>query len=287
MENKIRLNKVSKEFQNFKLGELSFSIPKGYVIGFIGKNGAGKTTTIRSILSLVRVCGEILIDEKPVTDLSYLQDFGIVMDEPFLGKDWTMGIVNEAMKTGYKNWDEKSFWEYLQKFSIQNNMKVGQLSRGMKIKLMLSIAFSHKANVLILDEPTSGLDPQMRDEFVELIQDFMEDENHTVLFSTHITQDLEAIADYIVYIDSGQIVDSCSRDEFIDSYRILRGDPDAAKDLMGILKQDGERVLGVKETAVGTEILVRKSDLEKIPENEFVVETPTIEKIMMLYGRVK
>ena len=277
MENKIKFVNVEKQYQNFKLGEISFSIPKGYVTGLIGRNGAGKTTAIKSMLSLIKISGEILIDDKIISDLEYLQDIGIVMDEPFLGKDWKMDIVNQAMKVGYENWDEDMFFDYLNKFSIKRDMKVSELSRGMKIKLMLSMALSHNANLLILDEPTSGLDPMMRDEFTDIIQNFVEDEEHTVLFSTHITSDLEAIADFIVYMDDGKLVNECSKDEFVDSYRLIKCD------VSEIDKIDKNIILGQKNSMVGCEVLVKNADLSGFD----VVEVPTIEKIMMLYGRTK
>lgn len=280
MENKIELNDVSKTFENFKLGGISFSVPKGYVTGFIGRNGAGKTTSIRSILSLLKTEGQIYMDGKPIESLDYLQNVGIVMDETFLGKDWTMSIVNQAMRIGYERWHEDLFFDYLDAFKIHHKTKVKELSRGMKIKLMLSIALSHEANLLILDEPTSGLDPMMRDEFTEIIQKFMEEEDRTVLFSTHITQDLEAIADFIIYIEEGQLIHSCSKDEFMDSYRILKGDPKQ------INLSDSKMILGSKQSMVGVEILVRKDQVDKF-DQQLISEIPSIERIMMLYGRKK
>jgi len=201
--NKIEIKNLKKDYQNFALKDVNFSIPAGYVTGFIGRNGMGKTTTIKSILSLIQYQGKILSihdDEKTKLDN---QKIGVIMDDSFLAKDWNMELVNQAMKVGYDKWEENTYWNFLEKFNIDRKLKVKELSRGMKIKLMLSIALSHNAELLILDEPTSGLDPSMREEFVEVISDYMQDDQHTVLFSTHITQDLETIADYIVFIDNG------------------------------------------------------------------------------------
>ena len=204
--NKIEIKKLKKNYQNFALKDVNFSIPEGYVTGFIGRNGMGKTTTIKSILSLIQYQGEILsIHGDDKTKLNN-QKIGVIMDDSFLAKDWNMELVNQAMKVGYDEWNENAYWKFLEKFNIDKKLKVKELSRGMKIKLMLSIALSHNAELLILDEPTSGLDPSMREEFVEVISDYMQDDNHTVLFSTHITQDFETIADYIVFIDNGEIV---------------------------------------------------------------------------------
>lgn len=278
---KITLKGVEKQFEHFKLEGLSFCIPKGFVTGFIGRNGAGKTTAIKAMLSLIHYQGKIEVEGREATqDFTYLQDVGIVMDDAFLGRDWNMQLVNQAMKIGYQKWDEKLFFAYLKKFEIHEKSKVKELSRGMKIKLMLSIALSHEANLLILDEPTSGLDPMMRDEFTDIIKEFVADERHTVLFSTHITQDLDAIADFIVFIDDGKLVESCTKEEFIDHYLILKGDE---KEMAEIPE---EIILGCKRSMVMTELLVRRASVEHLKAS-ILAETPSIEKILMLYGRKK
>ena len=280
MTEKIILKNLKKEYENFQLGELSFAIPKGYITGFIGKNGQGKTTTIKSILSFINFSGEILVDGSPACESDFLQKTGIVMDEPFLAKDWNMMIVNKAMSVGYDNWDSEEFFNFLKRFDIPLSAKVSGLSRGTKTKLLLSIALSHKANLLILDEPTSGLDPGMRDEFTDIIQEFMEDEENTVLFSTHITQDLEAIADYIVFIDDGKLIDFKSKDEFLASYKVIKGNPDEVAEL------DKHLILGSKLSSVACEVLIKSTDIDKVPEN-LLIENASIENIMVLFGRKK
>jgi len=255
--NKIEIKNLKKDYQNFALKDVNFSIPAGYVTGFIGRNGMGKTTTIKSILSLIQYQGDILSihgDEKTKLDN---QKIGVIMDDSFLAKDWNMELVNQAMKVGYE-----------------------ALSRGMKIKLMLSIALSHNAELLILDEPTSGLDPSMREEFVEVISDYMQDDNHTVLFSTHITQDLETIADYIVFIDNGEIVLALEKEEFINYFMILK----CGLESQNIL--DSSAILGKKKTKYNIEYLVKRDAIDEIP-NEYVEDEITIDKIMILYGREK
>ena len=278
--NKIEIKNLKKDYQNFALKDVNFSIPEGYVTGFIGRNGMGKTTTIKSILSLIQYQGDILSihdDEKTKLDN---QKIGVIMDDSFLAKDWNMELVNQAMKVGYDAWDESTYWEFLEKFHIDKKLKVKELSRGMKIKLMLSIALSHNAELLILDEPTSGLDPSMREEFVEVISDYMQDDNHTVLFSTHITQDLETIADYIVFIDNGEIVLALEKEEFINYFMILK---------CGLENQNmlnTTAILGQKKTKYNIEYLVKRDAIDEIP-NEYVEDEITIDKIMILYGREK
>ena len=278
--NKIEIRNLKKDYQNFALKDVNFSIPEGYVTGFIGRNGMGKTTSIKSILSLIQYQGEILSmhgDEKTKLDN---QKIGVIMDDSFLAKDWNMELVNQAMKVGYDAWDESTYWEFLEKFNIDKELKVKELSRGMKIKLMLSIALSHNAELLILDEPTSGLDPSMREEFVEVISDYMQDDRHTVLFSTHITQDLETIADYIVFIDNGEIVLALEKEEFINYFMILK---------CGLENQNmlnTTAILGQKKTKYNIEYLVKRDAINEIP-NEYVEDEITIDKIMILYGREK
>lgn len=278
--NKIEIKNLKKDYQNFALKDVNFSIPAGYVTGFIGRNGMGKTTSIKSILSLIHYQGDILSihdDEKTKLDN---QKIGVIMDDSFLAKDWNMELVNQAMKVGYDKWEENTYWNFLEKFNIDKKLKVKELSRGMKIKLMLSIALSHNAELLILDEPTSGLDPSMREEFVEVISDYMQDDNHTVLFSTHITQDLETIADYIVFIDNGEIVLALEKEEFINHFMILK----CGLESQNIL--DSSAILGQKKTKYNIEYLVKRDAIQEIP-NEYVEDEITIDKIMILYGREK
>ncbi len=277
MTDKIRAKGLSKTFDKFILGPNDFAIKKGFVTGFIGKNGMGKTTTIKALLSLINYEGEIFIDGKKINDLTYLQDVGLVMDDSFLGKDWSLDLVNKAMEVGYNNWDSKSYYAYLDKFALDREKKVEDLSRGMKIKLMLAIALSHKAKILILDEPTSGLDPAMRDELVDMILDFMEDPENTVLFSTHITQDLDRITDYIVFIDEGKIVFDGPKDEFYDKFLLIKGGLDDYQKIKNL------KIYGQKKTKVNFEALILREDYRE--DENLLAEVPSIDQIMIYYGR--
>ncbi|MCW6678611.1 ABC transporter ATP-binding protein [Anaerococcus sp. NML200574] len=278
MTEKILAKNLAKTYDKFKLGPNNFAIKKGLVTGFIGKNGMGKTTTIKALLSLINYDGEIFLDGKKINDLSYLQDVGLVMDDSFLGKDWTLDLVDQAMDVGYKNWDAKVYYGYLDKFGLEKEKKVCELSRGMKIKLMLAIALSHDAKILILDEPTSGLDPAMRDELVDMILDFMEDPDHTVLFSTHITQDLDRIADYIVFIDQGKIVFEGTKDELYEQFLLIKGGLDDYEKIKSL------KIFGQKKSQFNFEALVLREDYKE--DADLVVEVPTIDQIMIYYGRI-
>lgn len=276
--NKVEIKNLNKKYPNFSLENVSFSIPKGYVTGFIGKNGMGKTTTIKSIISLNRYDGNVRFGSDYLNENFDNQKIGVIMADSFLAKDWNMGLVNKAMKVGYDNWNEESFRSYIAKFNINEKMKVKELSGGMKIKLMLAIALSHRAELLILDEPTSGLDPSMREEFREIISEYMEDEDHTVLFSTHITQDLESISDYIVFIDEGKIILSLEKDEFLKYFKILKCDLDNQNII------DESAVLGKKINKHSIELLVRADYIKEVP-NKLVEDQVSIDRIMVLYGR--
>ena len=278
MTDKLLAKNLAKDYEKFKLGPNDFAIKKGFVTGFIGKNGMGKTTTIKALLSLINYDGEIFIDGKKINDLTYLQDVGLVMDDSFLGKDWTLDLVNQAMAVGYDRWDADTYYAYLDKFRLEKEKKVCELSRGMKIKLMLAVALSHQAKILILDEPTSGLDPAMRDELVDMILDFMEDPDHTVLFSTHITQDLDRIADYIVFIDQGKIVFEGPKDEFYDKFLLIKGGLDDFEKIKNL------KIYGQKKTKVNFEALVLREDYKE--DADLVVEVPSIDQIMIYYGRI-
>lgn len=276
--NKVEIKNLNKKYPNFSLENVSFSIPKGYVTGFIGKNGMGKTTTIKSIISLNRYDGNVRFGSDYLNENFDNQKIGVIMADSFLAKDWNMGLVNKAMKVGYDNWNEEAFRSYIAKFNINEKMKVKELSGGMKIKLMLAIALSHRAELLILDEPTSGLDPSMREEFREIISEYMEDEDHTVLFSTHITQDLESISDYIVFIDEGKIILSLEKDEFLKYFKILKCDLDNQNII------DESAVLGKKINKHSIELLVRADYIKEVP-NKLVEDQVSIDRIMVLYGR--
>ncbi|WP_106461792.1 ABC transporter ATP-binding protein [Anaerococcus sp. Marseille-P3915] len=278
MTDKILAKNLAKDYDKFKLGPNNFAIKKGLVTGFIGKNGMGKTTTIKALLSLINYDGEIFLDGKKINDLSYLQDVGLVMDDSFLGKDWTLDLVDQAMDVGYKNWDAKVYYGYLDKFGLEKEKKVCELSRGMKIKLMLAIALSHNAKILILDEPTSGLDPAMRDELVDMILDYMENEDHTVLFSTHITQDLDRIADYIIFIDQGKIIFEGSKDELYDKFLLIKGGLDDFEKIKNL------KIYGQKKTKVNFEALILREDYKE--DEALVAEVPSIDQIMIYYGRI-
>ncbi len=280
MNNAIEVKNLRKEYKDFTLNELSFSVPTGYIMGFVGQNGAGKTTTIRLMLNMTdRAGGEIsllgmdnLQDEQRIK-----QDVGVVLDEIYFVNNWSVREVEQALKPFYDHWNSALYRQYAQQFRLPLDKKVKDLSRGMRMKLMLVVAMSHEAKLLILDEPTSGLDPVARDELLQILRDYI-DEEKSILFSTHNTTDLERIADYITLIDNGNIFYSGTKDDLIDGYRIVKGGPN---DLVDPFR---EKIIGLTKNNTGFSGLIRASDGSYLPE-EIVTEPPSIDEILVAISK--
>lgn len=224
-KNVIELQDVTKDYGDFKLDAVSFQVPEGCVCGFIGQNGAGKTTTIQLILDAVRRDGgQIKLFGEAIDGKSELlkEDIGVVFDEMGFHDFLTGKDINIVMKNIYKNWDEEIFFAYMKRFSLPLKKRCGSFSRGMRMKLQIATALSHHAKLLIMDEPTSGLDPIVRNEMLQIFQEFVVEEDHTILLSSHITSDLEKIADMVVFINGGRIVLSGYKDEILEKHGIVK-----------------------------------------------------------------
>lgn len=227
MDYALKVKNLCKTYKNtdFKLDNITFSIPKGSIMGFVGKNGAGKSTTINSILNIIKKDSGIVkffncnIDD----DSNFIKEnIGVVFDTINFHEDLTAKKIEKVLSDIYKNWDKDLFFSYLKKFKIPSDKKIKTFSRGMTMKLSISIALSHKAKLLILDEATAGLDPVVREEILDTFLDFVEDENNSILISSHISSDLEKIADYITVIDDGKIILTENKDTLIYDYGIAR-----------------------------------------------------------------
>ena len=280
MDNYLEVSNLSKTFPGFQLQNISFSLPKGYIMGLIGPNGSGKTTTIKLILNMLkRDSGEVKLmgldnisDEKAVKS-----NLGVVFDSNYLCEEWTVAQAEAAVSVFYKNWDKKKFSELIKRFHIASAKKIKELSKGMQMKLMVACAFSYDAKLLILDEPTGGLDPVSRDELLEILAEYIEDGEHSVLFSTHITADLERVADYITYISYGELFFSGSKDEFVDMFRIVKGGRgELASDL-------GGKLIGARKFSTGFEALIKSEDLKLFGHLD--VEPATIDDIVVFTNR--
>ncbi|MEG1256178.1 ABC transporter ATP-binding protein [Clostridium sp.] len=280
MDNILEINNITKSYKNFKIDNVSFNLPRGYIMGFIGENGAGKTTLIKLIMNLVKKdSGEIKIFEKD--NLKYEKEIkekiGFVYDQCYYHEHLSLEENAKIMSKLYKQWDFHAFHSYLNKFSLNKNQKLKELSKGMKMKFSLCLALSHNAEFIIMDEPTAGLDPIVRAEVLEELQSVIQNEQVGVLISTHITSDLEKIADYITFIKDGKVVFSETKDEILESYKVIKGDK-------SLLTKDIEKYFeGISKNSFGFEGLTRQSDKVKtVLGSNVVVERATLEDIMIL-----
>ena len=274
--NAIEVNHIYKEIGDFQLRDLSFNVEQGTVMGFIGQNGAGKTTTIKCILnSLKLTTGNISIFGKNHAEheLDIKENIGVVFDELHVPDSLNAIDLDKFYGNVYKRWDRSYFFNLLERLDVSKYTKVKDLSRGMKMKLSLALALSHHPKLLILDEPTSGLDPIVRDEVLDILLGFMEDESHSILFSSHITTDLEKIADTITFIHKGEIVFSESKDVLLYEYGLWKGTEEQAKEI------PSQAILGKRKSAFGVELLVNRNYVGPA----FTLEKPTIDDIMIFF----
>ena len=284
MENTIEIKNVSKNYPEFKLDKISFKIPKGTIVGLIGENGAGKTTTIKSILNITNTTGQIKVFDKDNKkyEKEIKQDLGVVLDDSFLSEYLTAKGVNTIMKSFYTNWDTEKYFNYLKEFKLPTNKLIKDFSSGMKMKLKIATSISHNPKALILDEPTSGLDPIIRSEILEIFRNYItEDEERSILLSSHITSDLEHIADYIIFIHNGKIIFNLKTSELLENYGIIKC---SQKDFSNLKKED---YIKYRKEKYQYEVLV--SDKFKIAKkyNFKVIDKPSIDEIMLMFVKGK
>lgn len=275
MNNVIEISNLTKKYNNFLLDNISFSVPSGFVSGFIGENGAGKTTTLKLILGMVmKDGGSINLFGKPADEVSLKEDIGVLFEQPYYQEDWTAIDIEKAMRPFYKRWSSTTFHQYLERFSLNPKQKYKTMSHGMKIKLGMAVTLAHDAKLLLFDEPTSGLDPVGREEILGIFRDYMVEENRTIFFSTHITGDLEKIADYITYIKDGKIVFSGLKEELIDRYCLVRG---GAGDLP---QSKRKQILGLREHPGGFDGMIEIKNIAGFSAN-VITETVSLDDIMV------
>lgn len=280
MNDYLEVRNLSKSFEGFQLHNITFTLPKGYIMGLIGPNGSGKTTTIKLILNMLkRTSGEVKIlgFDNIASEQEAKRNLGVVFDSNYFSDEWKISQVEKSVSAFYENWNTQKFSETLKRFHIQPSKKVKELSKGMQMKLMLACAFSYDAKLLILDEPTSGLDPVSRDELLHILSEYIEDGEHSVLFSTHITGDLERAADYITYISYGELFFTGSKDDFVDIFRIVKG---GIEELSDDLKN---KAAGIRTFPTGFEALMKTEDISGF--SNLTVEPATIDEIVVFTSK--
>jgi ABC-2 type transport system ATP-binding protein len=270
---------LTKNYEKFSLKNVSFSLESGYIMGFIGANGAGKTTTLKSMLGLVHKDGgtvRLLGLDFETHELEIKQHIGFMIGGVDYYAKTRIRNITEVVRRFYRNWDDMTYQTYMRRFELDEAKRPSELSNGMRIKYSMVLALSHNAKILLLDEPTSGLDPVARDNLLELFQEFIEDGERSILFSTHITSDLEKCADFITYIINGRIVESCTKDELLENYRLVKGTAQELPQIEPLLVASKTHAYGFTGL-IKTDYLPAKNDLE--------IEIPTLEEIMIYHAK--
>lgn len=273
MENALELRGLRKNYKHFTLKDISLTLPMGCIMGFIGENGAGKSTTIKATLGLLQKDGGQvrILGKDPTRDRSVMEDVGLVLDNGFFPPEMNAKHLEKSMEKIYQNWDSKTYRRYMDRFQIDWDKKVKEYSRGMVMKASLAVALSHGAKLLLLDEPTSGLDPIVRDDILDILYDFIQDENHSVFLSSHITGDLEKIADYIAFIHEGKLLMTGEKDSLMETYGLLHCTMEQLEELAP------EAVTGYRKSDFGVTALVKRY---RIP-GSYPVENATLDDIML------
>ena len=270
---------LNKRYETFHLKDVSFRLEKGYIMGFIGANGAGKTTTLKLILNTTKAdSGTVEMFGQPFkeNEVELKQNLGVMFGGTDYYANSTLKTISDVVRRFYDQWDDAVYYGYMKRFGLNPEKKLKELSDGMRVKFSLVLAMSHNAKLFLLDEPTSGLDPVARDDLLELFQELVADGEKSILFSTHITSDLEKCADYITYINNGEVIESLSKDELIQSYRLVKGPMDK-------INQVKNKLISYKTSAFGFTGLIQTKDIED--KDGLMLEAPNLEDIMIYYAK--
>ena len=281
MENILELQQICKSFpkSNFILDKLSFSLPYGAILGFVGENGAGKTTTIGCILNTVRKdSGMVKLFGKEMrdTDTDIREKIGVVYDGDNFPGFWTAKQLSQVMEGIYTQWDNALFQKYLEDFHLPVKQKIKNYSRGMTMKLAIAVALSHHPQLLILDEATSGLDPIMRDEMLDVFLEFVQEESHSILLSSHITSDLEKVADYITFIHNGKLIMTASKNDLVYNYAVMR-----CKESQFLALDPGD-IIAYRKRDFQIDVLVDNGKEAQRKYKGAVVDHVSVDEIMLL-----
>ena len=284
MNSTLILKNVNKKYEksNFAIKDISFSVPEGSIVGFIGENGAGKSTTMNCILNVIRrdsgtveIFGREMTDE----DIDIRENIGVVYDSNNFPEHLTAKQLADILGRIYRKWDAFCFEQFLRRFGLPESQKIKSYSRGMSMKLAIAVALSHDSKLLILDEATSGLDPIMRDEILDVLLEFVKQENHSILLSSHITSDLEKIADYIVFIHNGEIILNKTKDELIYEYGVIRC---SENDFYNILPED---ILSSMKKDYQIDVLIKNKKLMEKKYKNLIIDSVSLDEIMLLLAK--
>ena len=273
-ENAIEIKGVTKKYDGFTLDNISFDVPKGSIMGFIGQNGAGKTTTIRSLLNIeIKLLGlDHIKDENNIK-----KRIAVVFDEMPFHDVFTTKDMAKVFEGLYPDWDNDAYNKYIERFQLPVKKKIGQFSKGMKMKLQIACALSHNAELLVMDEATTGLDPVVRDEILHIFMEYLQDGERSILMSSHITSDLEKIADSVTFIDKGKLLISGYKDEILESHGILKCDKKELSDL------DPEDIISVRTNSFGAEVMVSDRESASHKYSGAIIDPASLDDIMLYY----
>lgn len=279
-ENAIEISGLTKRYDGFTLDNLSFSVPKGSIMGFIGQNGAGKTTTIKAILNIIKADeGSVkLLGMNNLTDeIPIKERIAAVFDEIPFHDEFSAKNLNVIFGDIYKNWNTQTFEQYLDRFALPRKKKIGKLSKGMKMKLQIACALSHGAELLIMDEATTGLDPVVRNEILDIFLEYIQDENHSIFMSSHITSDLEKVADSVTFIDKGRLLLTGYKDDILENHGVIKCGKEDYKEIAA------EDIISARLTDFGAEVMVSDKAACKRKYSGLVMDNTTLEEIMVFY----
>ncbi len=273
----LEVKDVTKRYKEFTLDHISFCLPKGYIMGYVGQNGAGKTTTINCITGLCTPdAGVVTIegDSLEQNEAHFKEQIGFIGDESYFPKEMNIGDIAKIQQSFYGTFQVEKFNQLVEKFGLPEKKKIQDFSRGMKVKLMFAAVLARETKILILDEATNGLDPVMRAEVLGLLQEYIADGEHSILFSTHMLEDIEQIADYVIFIHKGKLLLNETKDDLLENYVLVKGDnselsPELERKMLGIIRQE-----------FGFSALLKSNDAAYVPKG-FVVDKPTINQIML------
>lgn len=279
-ENAIEISNLRKCYDGFTLDDISFNVPKGSIMGFIGQNGAGKSTTIRAILNITKTDGgsvRLLGMDHIQDEMQIKEQIAAVFDECPFHDSFKAKQINILFRGLYPSWDEQKFYDYLDRFQLPRNKKIGEFSKGMKMKMQIAAALSHGAKLLVMDEPTTGLDPVVRNEILDIFREYLSDEDNSILLSSHITSDLDKIADCVTFIDKGKLLLTGYKDDILESHGLMKCSKEDYREI------DSEDIISARINEYSVDIMISDRDKMSRKYSGILIEKTNLEEIMLFY----